>query len=181
MDTVSELSYAEVDRLSAFLRRLLMGVPVWHLGLAVQSLSEAMDEFTAILGTEWRPIRTRRLTITDAEGVAHEIDCEVTFSAGGPFALELWQSIPGTPLEAPPGGIVHHIGIWTEDVHVEGIRLQNLGYPTFAKVGETPLLQQGPGGLLLELCDLHSDRPSLRDLFPSHSPHAGPAVLDSAL
>jgi hypothetical protein len=33
----------------------------------------------------------------------------------------------------------------------------------------------------VELCDLPSDRPQLRDLFPAGSNYAGPPVLDSAL
>jgi hypothetical protein len=43
------------------------------------------------------------------------------------------------------------------------------------------LLNRGPAGTLVELCDLHSDRPSLRDLFPPASEFAGEPVLDSAL
>jgi hypothetical protein len=38
-----------------------------------------------------------------------------------------------------------------------------------------------PAGTLVELCDLHSDRPSLRDLFPPESEFAGEPVLSSAL
>jgi hypothetical protein len=158
-----------------------MGVPIWHLGLAVPDLEAGMVEFAALFGVEWRPVRVRHLTLTDAAGVDHEVNCEVTFSVGGPFALELWQAIPGTPLATPESGYLHHIGYWTDDVHAEGHRLEELGYPVAATVGGTPLLQRGPGGMVLELCDLHSDRPSLRDLFPPASEHAGPAVLDSPL
>lgn len=39
----------------------------------------------------------------------------------------------------------------------------------------------GPAGTLVEPCDLHSDRPSLRDLFPLRSEFAGEPLLDSAL
>ena len=45
----------------------------------------------------------------------------------------------------------------------------------------TPLLNRGPCGTLIELCDLHSDRPSLRDLFPPGSEFAGEPLLGSAL
>jgi hypothetical protein len=38
-----------------------------------------------------------------------------------------------------------------------------------------------PAGTLIELCDLHSDRPSLRDLFPPESEFAGEPLLGSAL
>jgi hypothetical protein len=69
------------------------------------------------------------------------VECHVVFSLGGPFAVEVWQAIPGT----------------------------------------TPLLNRGPAGTLIELCDLHSDRPSLRDLFPRTSEFAGEPLLGSAL
>ena len=64
---------------------------------------------------------------------------------------------------------------------VEANRLDALGYPGYATVGATPLLNRGPAGTLIELCDLHSDRPSLRDLFPPGSEFAGEPDLGSAL
>ena len=95
--------------------------------------------------------------LTDAQGAEHEVECRVTFPEGGPFAAELWDAIPGTPSAAPQGGGVHHIGYWVEDMNT------------------------GPSGTVVELCELHSDRPQLRGLFPADSEHAGPPVLDSAL
>jgi hypothetical protein len=109
------------------------------------------------------------------------VECHVAFSLGGPFAVEVCQAIPGTPLDAPETGGVHHIGYWVDDLAAEAQRLDALGYSSYATAGTTPLLNRGPGGTLIELCDLHSDRPSLRDLFPSESEFAGEPLLDSAL
>jgi hypothetical protein len=81
----------------------------------------------------------------------------------------------------PEGGGVHHIGYWVDDLAAEGRRLDALGYPRYATAGATPLLNRGPAGTLIELCDLHSDRPSLRDLFPPGSEFAGEPVLGSPL
>ena len=103
------------------------------------------------------------------------------FSLGGPFAVEVWQAIPGTPLDVPEAGGVHHIGYWVDDPAAEAERLGALGYPGYATAGPTPLLNRGPAGTLIELCDLHSDRPSLRDLFPPGSEFAGEPLLGSAL
>ena len=92
----------------------------------------------------------------------------------------------GRPSPAPrwtcrrPGGI-HHIGYWVNDPATEAKRLDALGYPSYATAATTPLLNRGPSGTLIELCDLHSDRPSLRDLFPPGSEFAGQPLLDSAL
>ena len=55
------------------------------------------------------------------------------------------------------------------------------GRPSFATAGTTLLLNRGPAGTLVELCDLHSDRPSLRDLFPPASEFAGEPLPGSAL
>src|SRR5712671_5167070 len=103
---------------------------LWHIGFAVPDLQESQEEFGEVFGLRWRPARVRRLTLADAAGRPYEVECHVIFSLGGPFAIEVWQAIPGTPLE---------------------------------------------------LCDLHSDRPSLRDLFPSGSEFAGEPLAGSAL
>ncbi len=60
-------------------------------------------------------------------------------------------------------------------------RLDALGYPGYATAGAAPLLNRGPVGILIEPCDLYSDRPSLRDLFPPGSEFAGEPLLDSVL
>ena len=85
-------------------------------------------------------------------------------SQGGPFAVELWEAIPGTPLAAPPGGGIHHIGYWVDDTVQENARLSALGFSPHATVGRRPLLSAGPSGTVVELCDLRSDRSIARDL-----------------
>lgn len=154
---------------------------IWHIGVAVDDLEQGKQEFADVFGLSWRPTRVRGLTLTDAQGIEYEVECRVTFSEGGPFAVELWEAVPGTPLAAPPGGGVHHIGYWIDDMAEENSRLSALGFGPHATVGARPLLNRGPSGTVVELCDLHSDRPQLRDLFPAESEHAGPPILDSAL
>ncbi|MFF0186578.1 VOC family protein [Streptomyces sp. NPDC005244] len=154
---------------------------IWHIGVAVDDLERGKKEFAEVFGLTWRPTRVRMLTLTGAEGADYEVECHVTFSEGGPFAVELWESIPGTRLAAAPDGGVHHIGYWADDTVQENARLSALGFGPQVTVGGRPLLNTGPSGTVVELCDLRSDRPQLRDLFPAGSPYAGPAVLDSAL
>ena len=154
---------------------------IWHIGIAVPDLEKGKKELGEVFGLRWRPARVRKLTLADAAGRPCEVECHVVFSLGGPFAVEVWQAIPGTPLDVPPAGGVHHIGYWTGDIAAEARRLDALGYPGFATAGTVPLLRYGPAGTIVELCDLHSDRPSLRDLFPAESEFAGEPVLDSAL
>jgi len=154
---------------------------IWHIGIAVPDLDKGKKELGEVFGLDWRPARVRKLTLADAVGQRHEVECHVVFSLGGPFAVEVWQAIPGTPLDVPEGGGVHHIGYWVDDLAAEAKRLDALGYPRYAAVGTTPLLNRGPAGTIVELCDLHSDRPSLRDLFPPGSEFAGQPLLDSDL
>ncbi|MGH3291332.1 MAG: VOC family protein [Trebonia sp.] len=154
---------------------------IWHIGFAVSDLEKGKKELAEVFGLRWRPARVRKLTLADAAGRPAEVGCRVVFSLGGPFAVEAWQAIPGTPLDMPEGGGVHHIGYWVDDLAAEAKRLDALGYPRYATAGATPLLNRGPAGTLTELCDLHNDRPSLRDLFPPESEFAGKPLLDSAL
>lgn len=159
-----------------------MDQSIWHIGVAVPDLAVGKHEFGEIFGLRWRPTRVRLLTVTDENDIEHEVECRVTFSEGGPFAVELWEAIPGTPLAAPAGGGVHHVGYWVDDLNAEDARLAGMGFPHFATVsGDRPLLNRGPSGTVIELCDLHSDRPQLRDLFPPSSEFAGAPVFDSQL
>ena len=121
---------------------------IWHIGIAVPDLDQGKKELGEVFGLRWRPARVRRLTLTDAAGQTYEVECHVVFSLGGPFAVEVWQAIPGTPLDMPEGGGVHHIGYWVDDLAAEAKRLDALGYPSYATVGTTPLLNRGPAGTL---------------------------------
>jgi len=152
-----------------------MSMP-WHLGLAVPDLAAGLEEFSELFGVTWRPVRAVPLRLTDAAGRAHDVTVLVTFSLTSPFALELWEAIPGTPLAAPEGTSVHHVGYWADDFDAERRRLTALGYPAFMTASGM-VMHRGPGGLGIEPEDVHRDIPSLRDLYPPSSPHAGQPVL----
>jgi catechol 2,3-dioxygenase-like lactoylglutathione lyase family enzyme len=150
---------------------------LWHIGMAVPDLEAAQQQIGALWQLEFRPVVTRSLTLTGAAGERYDVDCQVTFSQGGPFAVELWQSIPDTPLQTPESGWLHHVGYWVDDFPAEAERLAALGHPPVLTNGDLPLINRGPGGLLIEPCDLHRDQPYLRDLLPAHAPHAGEPVF----
>jgi hypothetical protein len=156
-------------------------VKIFHIGMAVPDLGKGLAEIGEIFQLAWRPIRIRKMTLVDTSGQPYDIECHVAFSVGGPFAVEVWQAIPGTPLAMPESGYFHHIGYWADDLGSESERLDNLGYPTVVNSGTVTLFNAGPGGLLLEPCDLQLDRPSLRDLFPPGSRYAGEPVSTSPL
>lgn len=146
---------------------------VWHIGMAVPDLALGMARIGTLFGLAWRPVVIRSLTLTGGDGRVYDVDVTVTFSRGGPFAIELWQSIPDTPLATPESGWFHHIGYWVDDFAAEAKRLRDLGLPPVLTNGDRPLLNLGPDGIMVEPCDLHRDQPYLRDLFPAGSPFAG--------
>jgi hypothetical protein len=82
---------------------------IWHIGIAVPDLDKGQKELGEVL-LRWRPARVRKLTLTNAAGRPYAVECHVAFPRGGPFAVEVWQAIPGTPLDMPEAGGVHHIG-----------------------------------------------------------------------
>lgn len=150
---------------------------LWHMGLAVPDLDEAKHRLGELFELNWRPTVTRSLTLSGPDGTVQKVDVRVTFSLGGPFAVEVWQGIPGTPLAIPETGWLHHVGYWVDDHAAERARLERLGYPPLLRGAEGLTVNRGPGGLGLEPCDLTRDQPYLRDLYPPRSPFHGEPVL----
>jgi hypothetical protein len=144
----------------------------WHIGLAVPDLDDAMHAVGAAFDIAFRPVHERTTQIVDEGGKWHEITCRFTFSSTSPFAIEMWQAIPGTPLAVPDSGWLHHVGYWVPDLGKETERLEAAGFGSFMS-GPSLAIHRGPGGLMLEPCDLQRDRPFLRDLFPADSPFYG--------
>jgi hypothetical protein len=157
-----------------------MGGPmgkIWHVGLAVPDLEQGMSEVGELFGLGWRPVVVRSMTINGGKESAQHVDVHMTFSLGGPFAVELWQAIPGTPLAAPDAGWFHHLGYWVDNYSVEKQRLRELGHPPFLSSEATLLISRGPGNILVEPCDLQRDQPYMRDLYPPDSAYFGQLAL----
>lgn len=143
---------------------------IWHVGLAVPDLEAGMASVGELFGVGWRPVVVRSMTINDEHERERDVDVHVTFSRGGPFAVELWQAIPGTPLATPEAGWFHHLGYWVPDHAAEKKRLADLGWSRFLSSDPTLLIARGPGNILVEPCDLQRDQPYLADLFPAGYP-----------
>jgi hypothetical protein len=151
----------------------------WHIGLAVPDLDAGLQHFGDLFGVTWRPVRQFPVRINGGDGAAYDIRLRVTFSLTSPFALEIWEAIPGTPMAAPEGTMVHHVGYWADDFDAERDRLTRLGHPPFMTIAATGTsMHRGPGGLGLEPEDVHTDNPWLRDLFPQDSPFFGTPQLN---
>ena len=69
--------------------------------------------FHVALGIEWRAPIDAVVPLLGPNGVV-EADVYSVYSEGGPPAIELVQSVPGTPLAGNGGVSFHHLGIWTD-------------------------------------------------------------------
>ena len=145
---------------------------IWHIAFAVPDLEQGMKEFGTAFGLGWRPVHEALARLTDEHGVEHEVTCKFTFSEGSPFAIEMWEAVPDSPLAPPGDTVLHHVGYWVDDLKAEGERLEQHGWPCFM-TAHSVAVHRGPGGILLEPCDVNRDRPFLRDLFPPGSQHHG--------
>ena len=145
---------------------------IWHIAFAVPSLEQGMEEFGTALGLDWRPVHEANAILVDEDSREHEVVCKFTFSVGAPFAIEMWEAVPGSPLAPPGDTVLHHVGYWVDDLVAEATRLEDLGWPCFMRA-HSIAVHRGPGGIMLEPCDVGRDRPFLRDLFPPGSQHHG--------
>jgi hypothetical protein len=146
---------------------------VFHVGFIVPDLDSAMKEFQAALGIEWRaPIDA----IVPLRGPDSVIESNVysVYSEGGPPAIELIQSVPGTPLAGSGGVSFHHLGFWTDRLASSSRDLDAHGWPcaaTVASFDKEPsrfALHQSPHGFYVELFDTATPRHA--DLLPNTAP-----------
>ena len=101
---------------------------MFHVGIAVADLSEAMQRMGADLHLEWSPVRRfDPLPFWTPERGCHEVSVSAVYSRQGPQHLELVQSTgafyaPG----AQPDN--RHIGVWVDDLPAEAHRLLRSGW-----------------------------------------------------
>jgi hypothetical protein len=88
----------------------------WQVGIVVEDIEQAMDEFTRALGAEWTEVQDR-------------MSGRVTFSRQGPPYLELIEGKPGGLWDASAGSRIDHLGFWAQDLDEERRRLEQEGAP----------------------------------------------------
>ena len=156
--------------------------PFFHIGFIVPDLEAGMDEFQTALGIEWRAPIDATVPLRGPDGVI-ESNVYSVYSAGGPPALELIQSVPGTPLAGNGGVSFHHLGFWTDQLASSSRDLDAQGWPcaaTVASFDEDPsrfTLHRSPHGFYVELFDTAIPRHD--DLLPNPeagAPHQPPGV-----
>lgn len=127
----------------------------FHLGLVVEDFEGTLAEFSAAFGYEWCAEIGGAVPLTLPTGNA-VLDISCAYSRTLP-RLEIVRRIPGTLWEPVPGGGVHHVGYWSDDVAADAAELTGQGFVTVASrsgSGGAPFaFLRGPSGLLVELVD----------------------------
>ena len=146
--------------------------PFFHVGFIVSDLDAAMEEFRVALGIEWRAPIDAIVPLLGPDGVL-ETSVSSVYSEGGPPAIELVQSIPGTALAGNDGVSFHHLGFWTDRLADSSHSLDAYGWPFAATVASREsnpsrfTLQRSPHGFYVELFDTATPRHA--DLLPEPS------------
>ena len=87
---------------------------LYHLGVVVPDLDEALVDLGRRYGLTWGP-RHEALRTVWLEGSVVEVGFHTCFSVQAPH-LEIIEAVPGTIWQQPPGSALHHLGYWTDDV-----------------------------------------------------------------
>ncbi|WP_165521843.1 VOC family protein [Micromonospora zingiberis] len=101
---------------------------LYHTGLIVDSLSNAMQTWGAALGLDWAPPKTSTAPMLCPDGI---VDREVrfTYSLQGPHFIELLEQVDPTPyLNLTGGRYVHHLGYFTDDLVAASADLEARGF-----------------------------------------------------
>lgn len=89
---------------------------LYHHGVRVPDLDEAMDELGSALGLEWCSVQTSVQSIWMPETGTHEVPLRFTYSRQGPVHLELLEGAPGSLWDGRVQPGLHHVGLWCDDV-----------------------------------------------------------------
>ena len=147
-------------------------IPFFHVGFIVPDVDAAMEEFHVALGIEWRAPIDALIPLRGPDGVV-ETNVYSVYSEGSPPAIELVQSVRGTPLAGNGGVSFHHLGFWTDRLADSSYDLDERGWPCAATVAGPQndpnrfTLQQSPHGFYVELFDTATPRHA--DLLPEPS------------
>ncbi len=99
----------------------------YHTGFVVPSLDAAMEEFSRVLGLEWREVREATLRIPNRRGAMIEGTSRFVHSQGAP-SIELFEGIPDTILEGGDRPRFHHIGFWADDLRTCSAHVDACGW-----------------------------------------------------
>ena len=108
----------------------MAGPQVFHIGIVVNDIDRAIEDFGELLGYTFEAPIERRVTGVEVHGEPAEYDLRFVYSNEGPPYLELIEAddrdIGGMYNSRGEG--LHHIGVWQEDVPGRVERLVDQGH-----------------------------------------------------
>jgi catechol 2,3-dioxygenase-like lactoylglutathione lyase family enzyme len=138
---------------------LLGAGDLFHTGVVVPDLEEALERFGALLGLSFTDVVVTPVCHQRPHGI-DDVTMRVAYSTGPAPHLEVIEAIPDSLFALRPDRTgLHHFGVWVDDMEAEGARLEALGMPQVAALvrddGGPSLItfHAGPTGEQLELCD----------------------------
>ncbi len=93
---------------------------IFHTGIRVPNLEQAMDEMGESLGVTWAEARqTDAQAIWTPEDGQRSVPLKYVYSAEGPQHIELLEGPAGSIWDGREDPGVHHVGLWVDDVKAE--------------------------------------------------------------
>lgn len=101
---------------------------LYHTGIIVDDLDQAMASWGDALGLLWAPPRTSTVPLRCPDGVVGR-EVRFTYSLQGPHYIELLEQIDPSPyLNVTGGRHVHHLGYFTNDLARAAQELEDKGF-----------------------------------------------------
>jgi Glyoxalase/Bleomycin resistance protein/Dioxygenase superfamily len=107
------------------------GADQFHIGIVVEDLDATLDEFGGLLGYEWCPVVAVETPVVLPRGEIM-LDLRFAYSKTEP-RVEMIRAVPGTLWVPVQGSGIHHAGYWSEDLAVDGERLDASGFAQEAR------------------------------------------------
>ncbi len=106
---------------------------IYHIGIRVPNLKEAMDEMGSSLGITWaEPVHTEAQSVwTPSEG-QQKLPLKFVYSCDGPQHLELLEGPIDSVWDGSEDSGVHHVGVWVDNVASETERFLKDGWTLLA-------------------------------------------------
>jgi hypothetical protein len=104
---------------------------IYHTAFVVPQLEEAMAEYGRSLGLTFRPPVVRNLKRVKQRLYEGPVSLRFTYSVEGPVHIELIEGAAEAPPEsiwAPSAGLLHHIGMWSENPPVQSKQMEADGF-----------------------------------------------------
>jgi len=135
---------------------------LFHVGVRVRDIDEAMDRIGCGLGVTWAERRENpeQTLWTPEHGLQH-LHLKYTYSAEGPQHIELLEGPAGSFWDGRQDDGAHHVGVWVDSITGETERLVSEGW-TLVGAHRDPGDGNGfgvfsyvrpPSGLIVELVD----------------------------